>query len=162
MTIKNVNQISEPEVDEVRSAIEHRATWFYLLLDEAKKKGLNWEDFARQAILRCGCFHGEVKFGSTQNLKEFADKFANPLYAKIFEMDIRELTDTRFVVEFHYCPLINAWLKFTDNETEIDQLCDIAMEGDRGIVGSRPGYSMELADTIAKGGPACRIIITKE
>lgn len=162
MTIKNVNTISEPQVDEVRSAIEHRATWFYLLLDEAKKRGLDWEDFARQAILRCGCFHGKIKYSDAANLTEFSKKFANPLYAKIFEMDIKELTDHRFVVEFNYCPLVNAWLKFTDNEAEIDQLCDIAMEGDRGIIKSLPGYAMELADTIAKGGPCCRIIITKE
>lgn len=162
MTIKNTPHINEPEVNEVRSAIEHRATWFYLLLDEAKKRGLDWEDFARQAIWRCGCFHGEVKYKEVQNLKEFADQFANPLYAKIFEMDIKELTDNRFVVEFNYCPLVHAWLKFTDIEPKIDQLCDIAMEGDRGIVASLPGYSMELANTIARGGSSCRIIITKE
>jgi hypothetical protein len=162
MTIKNQSTINEEHVNDMRAAIEHRATWFFLLLDEARKKGLDWDDFARQAILRCGCFHGKTKYTSNGDMKKFVTEFANELYKKIFEMDIREVTDNRFVVEFHYCPLVNAWLKQTADEKEIDHLCDIAMDGDRGIVSVFPGFTMELEDTIAKGGSCCRIVITKK
>ncbi len=162
MTIKNQSTINEEHINDLRAAFEHRATWFQLLLEEARKKGLDWDDFARKAIFRCGCFHGDVKFSHTGDMATFAAEFANPLVKKIFEMDVQEVSDDRFVVEFHYCPLVNAWLKQTQDEQEIDKLCDIAMDGDRGIVSSFPGFSMDLQDTIAKGGNCCRIVITKK
>ena len=36
-----------PITTEVRKAIEHRATWMYLLLKEARDRGLEWDDFGR-------------------------------------------------------------------------------------------------------------------
>ena len=41
----------------LRAAIEHRATWFFLLLDQIKKKGIDPEEIARKAIYECGLFH---------------------------------------------------------------------------------------------------------
>ena len=38
--IKNEAKLMEEKVEYVRSAIEHRATWFYLLLEEMKKRGI--------------------------------------------------------------------------------------------------------------------------
>lgn len=160
--IKNTCQINEKATNDLRAAFEHRATWFYLLLDEARKKGLEWDDFARAAIFKCGCFHGDIKFSKTADLQKFANEFANDNVKKIFEMDIQELTDSKFVVEFNYCPLVAAWQKLTDNEADIAHLCDIAMEGDRGIVHEFPGFTFDLGETIAAGGNVCRITITKE
>jgi len=162
MTIKNQAKINEEHINDLRGAFEHRATWFYLLLDEARKEGLDWDKFARKAIFRCGCFHGNNKFSDTEDLKKFANEFANELVKKIFEMEIVELTDDKFVVEFNYCPLVAAWLKLTDNEEEIDHLCDIAMDGDRGILSTYDKFTFDLQETIASGGDVCRIVITKE
>ena len=162
MTIRNECKIKDAHIENMRSAIEHRATWFYLLLDEARKKGLDWEDFARKAIFRCGCFHGNHRFEKTDSLKNFAAQFANELYSKIFEMEVTECTEEKFVVKFHYCPLVAAWLKQTKDEEEITKLCDIAMDGDRGIVSAFPGFEMELHETIATGKDFCRIEIRKQ
>jgi hypothetical protein len=162
MGINSQSTITEEHVNDLRAAIEHRATWFYLLLDEACKKGLDPDDFARKAITRCGHFHGKEKFASGGDIQKFAAQFATELNKKIFEIDVRELTDQRFVVEFHYCPLVNAWLKQTKDPKEIEQLCDIAMDGDRGIISVSPGFEMTLEETLAKGGSCCRIIITKK
>ena len=162
MTIKNENKINEAHVNDMRSAIEHRATWFYLLLDEARKQGIDWDNFARKAIFRCGCFHGDNRFEKSTSLKKFAGQFANELYRKIFEMEVAESTEDKFVVNFHYCPLVAAWLKHTDNEEDIAHLCDIAMEGDRGIVGTFADFEMELHETIASGKECCRIVVKKK
>jgi hypothetical protein len=162
MTIKNQSTIHEEQVENMRAAIEHRATWFYLLLDEARNKGLDWEDFARKAITRCGCFHGKTKYTGDGDMKKFASELANELYKKIFEMDIKEVTENRFVVEFSYCPLLAAWMKQTNNEQDYKQLCDIAMDGDRAIAGTMPGFKMDLEETIAAGGKCCRIVFTKQ
>jgi hypothetical protein len=162
MTITNEATISEPHVSDMRAAIEHRATWMYLLMDEARKGGLAWDDFARKAVFRCGRFHGDGKFTKTDDLKAFGKEFANELVKKIFEMDVVELTEDRFVVEFHYCPLVSGWKKQNASDEEIEHLCDIAMDGDRGIVETFPAFDFELQDTIAKGDKVCRIIITKK
>ncbi len=161
MAIKNEKSYEDPHINDLRAAFEHRATWFYLVLDEARKKGLDWEDFARKAIHRCGCFHGDVKLPKTEDLQEFAEAFATDNVKKIFEMDVN-VNENELVIEFNYCPLVEAWLKQTDNEEDIDQLCDLAMEGDRGIIDVFPKFDMDLQKTIAGGADRCRLVITKK
>lgn len=162
MTIKNAKKKQEaPHIKDLRDAFEHRALWFYLVLDEARKKGLDWEDFARKAIHRCGCFHGEVRLPETDDLKEFAEAFATSNVKDIFEMDVT-VNEKELVIDFNYCPLVSAWLKQTDNEKDIDQLCDLAMEGDRGIIDVFPKFKMDLQQTIAAGAEKCRLVISKE
>ena len=51
-------ELDEKVVQEVRKAIEHRATWMYLLLKEARERGLDWDEFARPAIWTTGCLGG--------------------------------------------------------------------------------------------------------
>ena len=43
----------------VRGTLEHRATWLYLLLKEAEKKGIPWEDIGPAAVRACGHLHGK-------------------------------------------------------------------------------------------------------
>jgi len=160
MPIKNEDSIRDEHTRDVRAAIEHRATWFYCLLDEAGKKGLDWDDFARKAIFRVGCFHGEQKYSKTDDLHEFSRQFPSELSKKVFEMEIVESTPDRYVVEFHYCPLVHAWQKLTDSEEEIALLCDIAMEGDRGIASAFPAFKFDIEKKIAEGGDVCRLVYT--
>ncbi len=161
MSIENKPTLSEPAVNDMRAAIEHRATWFCLLLDEAEKAELPWEHVARRAITRCGVFHGETKFTKTDDLKAFTKQFASPLFAKVFEMEVKEASERKFEVHFHYCPLVAAWLKQTGDEKKIESLCDIAMDGDRGIISTFPAFRFDLQGTIAAGEKVCKIVITK-
>lgn len=161
MAITNRPSVNEQHVNDMRSAIEHRATWFYLLVDEAEKAGHFSEEFARKAITRCGVFHGHTKFTQTEDLQAFAREFGNEVYSKIFEMEVKEASADTFEVHFHYCPLVAAWLKHTRDEKKIETLCDIAMDGDRGILSAFPRFTFELGDTIAKGGKVCEIVIRK-
>ncbi len=161
MPIANNPKKHDEHTEDLRAAIEHRATWMYLLLDEARKRGLDWDDFARKAIFRCGQFHGNKKFSKTDDLRQLAKEFTVDTYKKVFEMEIVELNDESFIVEFNYCPLVSAWLKQTDNENDIDTLCDIAMDGDRGIVDTFPAFSFDLQGTIAGGEKVCRLVFTR-
>ena len=162
MTIQNTPTITDDQrVNDMRGAIEHRATWMYLMLDEMKRAGIDWEAVGRQAILRCGAFHGKNKFTQTEDLKVLGKEFANELFSKIFEMDVQELSEERFVVEFHYCPLVSAWKKQGAGDQLCETLCDMAMDGDRGIVSAFPKFTFQLGDTIAKGGKGCTITIAK-
>jgi hypothetical protein len=146
-------------IEDLRNAIEHRATWFYYLIEEAQKRGLNY-DFARDAILRCGSFHGLNKYTQTDDLKVFAPEFVTDNVKNIFEMDVH-VTDKELNIEFHYCPLVAAWKKLTNDEEKISTLCDIAMDGDRGIASELDAFEFELGDTIAKGNKTCQVCFRK-
>ena len=162
MGISNKPSRSDSVTDKLRAAIEHRASWMYLLLNEARKQGLYWNGFARNAIRQCGRFHGDKKFHSESDLEKFGQAFADPDVIKIFEMDVKEANKDKLYIEFHYCPLLAAWKKLGASDEDCAQLCDIAMDGDRGIVDACPSFRFELGSVIAKGGSCCQITIAKK
>ena len=162
MKIQNNPEKREKSIEIQRGAIEHRAIWMYLLMDEARKRGLDWDGFARSAILRCGHFHGTTKFPRTESLEKFGIAFATEELKKVFDMDVVACNDDEFIVEFHYCPLLTGWLTQTDNLEDLEKLCDIAMEGDRGIVAEYPSFAFDLQSTIARGDKVCRVVISRD
>ena len=58
MSIVNEPKLKNGLLCSIREQLEHRALWMYLLCDEAKKKGLNPEEYAPEAIKRCGLYQG--------------------------------------------------------------------------------------------------------
>lgn len=164
--INNKPAIDDPVVNGIRNAIEHRAAWFYLLLDEAGKSGADIEKIGRAAIHRCGCIHGREKIKknikAADDLQEFLKVFADETGRKVFEMEVIENTENELYLDFHYCPLVSAWQKIGAKEDDIALLCDIAMDGDRGIVSEFEKYRFNLEGAIAKGDPVCKIRIEKK
>jgi hypothetical protein len=146
-------------VTKIRGLFEHRAEWQYLLLDEARKHGLKWSEFAPDAIYRCGLFHGEALAsggGREMGLATLRKKLFSGMGKRIFEMRVLESRPERLEVEFHYCPLVSAWKKMGATDAELGELCDIAMRGDAGIAESF-GARLVLGEVIAKGGSVCSL-----
>ena len=160
MLKNNPHKESTPRTDLQRADFEHRAIWCGLLIDEARKAGLSTE-FAHNAIRRRGVFHGTQKLPQTDDLKVFAEAFANEDVINSFEMEILENDGQHLYIDFHYCPLVSGWVKVGVPEEELEELCDIAMDGDRGIVDTHPNWEFELGKTIAKGDDVCEIRIRK-
>jgi hypothetical protein len=159
--IKNVPEDRGQHCNDIRGAFEHRATWLYYLVEEAKKRGLDCK-FAHDAIHDCGQFHGDHKYTKTDDLKNvFAPEFANKTVIDAFQMDILRNDGEHLDINFHYCPLVAAWLKLGAKEEDLPELCEIAMDGDRGIISTFPKFEFKLGDTIAKGNDVCEIRISK-
>ena len=163
---KIYNQAEHEEliVLEIRKAIEHRATWMYLLLQEARKRGLDWDDFARPAIRATGCLGGKKRREKMENphsMEEFTTVFAGGTSRAVFEMEVLAADEESYYLDFHYCPLVSAWEKMGASPGEIEQLCDIAMEGDRGTADEFPAFEFSLGKTIAQGHPICQIRFDK-
>lgn len=157
--IQNEPINKEEYVQKVRSAIHHRAQWLYLMIDEAKKRGEDWEEIARAATTRCGCFQGaglNEDWKDHDSLKSFAEVFADEDFMKYFDMEILECTDDELKIKFHHCPLVAGWQQIGCSDEEISKLCDIAMDGDRNIAKSC-GLDFTLGDTIANGCPCCEL-----
>lgn len=146
----------------IRMQLEHRALWMYLLVDEARKKGLAPEAFAPEAIHRCGLYQGGglVEKAGTQSLRGLKKTLFNLPARLVFEMDIKQCDDDKLYIDFHYCPLVKAWQRQGCGDAEIEQLCDFAMCGDRGI-GESFGAVLSLPKTIAKGDGICEIRFDK-
>jgi len=156
--IKNIPKHNNKIIKGVRRLLEHRAAWLYLLLDEAEKRGINPEDFAKSAIMRCGCDQGNqlIAEAGTKSLKGLKKILFTMSARLMFEMKILACTDDRLDIDFHYCPLVAAWQSQGVTDEQIAKLCDIAMQGDRGIARSF-GCELELGETIAKGYSKCEI-----
>lgn len=161
MEIKNVPKMyNDDETKALRAAVEHRAAWMYLLMDEARQNGLSWDDFARKAISKCGSYHGKTRIKENcpdyQDLTKFLKPFISDETMKVLEVEVLKAEQEELELEFHYCPLVAAWQKLGCSQEDIRHLCDIAMDGDRGIAGEC-GLEITIHTKIAEGADSCRI-----
>lgn len=157
--IQNTPVYNEPYVQKVRGAMQHRAQWLYLILDEARKQGIELESAARAAMARCGCFQGAGLYedwADHDSLRSFAEVFADEDFMKYFDMEIVEATDSQLKLRFHHCPLVAGWQAIGCSDEEVARLCDIAMDGDRNIAAACK-LDFTLGDTIARGGKCCEL-----
>ena len=120
---------------------------YFPLLENIKKASLHWSGFC---VILCG----------TQSLKGLKKKLFTKPAQMVFEMKILKSTDNELFIDFGFCPLVAAWQKLGCSDDEIARLCDIAMEGDRGIAESFGGQ-LELGDTIANGHACCPLRFKK-
>jgi hypothetical protein len=128
-------------------------------LDEAKKNGADYEKIGRDAIFRCGAETAKGKImpcADIHDMNAFYVPFMPETTRKVFEAQPVEKDIDRLTIEFGYCPLVNAWKKLGCTDEEIALLCDIAMEGDRGIA-QVCNYDLNIASKIAENAPLCRL-----
>ena len=147
-----------------RVQIEHRAGWMALFYDEAEKAGADAETITRNAVRRMGGVHGDFLKKTMKepgNSSEFREVLFTNLISRTFEMDNIISSDREVSSEFNYCPLLTAWRRMGFSEERNAKLCDIAMEGDRGIAEAM-GYQMELNGTIATGNSCCKVRFYKD
>ena len=161
--IKNEAVKQNDTIEMMRKNFEHRATWMGLIYDEGKKRGVDLEEIIRAAIKRTGHIHGENIKAANKNpdsVGSFGLTFLDDNGVKCFQMDIQDPTADKMDVEFHYCPLVSAWEKLGFDQETMAKLCDMAMDGDRGIAQAN-GFKFELGDTIAKGNSCCELHFKK-
>lgn len=144
-----------------RTAIEDRATWFYLLLKAAEETGGDAEVIAEKAITKFGQSKGK-KLGEVNTPGEFVDALGCGYAEKAFDMEKVEKTDEKGVMRFHYCALVESWKKLGCSDEEISKLCKLARYGDYGIVSNFPHLQLEFSKLIADGDDVCELIITKK
>ena len=161
MIENNENQVEEI-VNVNRSQIEHRATWMGLIYEEMVKAGIDAEPIIRRAIKRCGLMHGEnfkKQCANPESCVDFKDAFLGDetkVGPQSFHMSDIAADQENVTVNFHYCALVSAWKKLGFSDETCALLCDMAMDGDRGIAEAM-GLTLTLTDTIAKGCATCKL-----
>lgn len=160
--MSKINQEAHPtdELGEVnRAQIEHRATWLGLIYDEMVKAGIDAEPIIRRAIKRCGRIHGENlknKCEDPHNCSDFKKVFLPDIGIKTFDMHSIGAAQDNLKVDFHYCALVKAWQKLGFDDETCALLCDMAMDGDRGIAEVME-LKLDITATIAQGHPVCTL-----
>jgi len=145
-------------IEKVRAAIKDRATWFYLIY-KSFKEVMSDEEVEKQ--LRKAIFQfGRLKAKSDpENFSPAAwvQRHKEKGSALVFDSDI-EIKDDCAVQQMKFCPLVEAWKDLGCDDKEIELLCDIAMEGDRGRADGH-GVRMELNERISKKDHFCNLVI---
>ncbi|MDR0313792.1 MAG: L-2-amino-thiazoline-4-carboxylic acid hydrolase [Treponema sp.] len=157
--IHNTPDSVEQAVEVNRAQIEHRASWMGLIYDEMKKAGVDAEAIIRRAIRRFGNIRGEnfkKKCAEPENCEQFRTVFLGDLSVKTFNMNPISADKDNLRTNFHYCALISAWQKLGFDDDTCALLCDMAMEGDRGIAEAM-GLKLDLVETIAQGCDTCKL-----
>ncbi|MBP2663672.1 MAG: L-2-amino-thiazoline-4-carboxylic acid hydrolase [Firmicutes bacterium] len=163
------NKISikgDPVADIQRGAIGHRAIWTGLTYIKAREAGMaeQAEKFIREAISETGMVQGsaiKAQCKEPQNVTCFAETFLTPNVVKTFEIEFKTKTEDRVDMEFHHCPLLKGWQDLGFDDATCEKLCDMAMDGDRGIAKAM-GFEFHLGDTIANGHNTCQISFFKK
>lgn len=147
--------------DTVRDAIEDRAVWFYLLLKELNNGGeIKETEFAKNAIFKFGKLKGE-DMAPAETPEQWAKKLITKTAQMVFEQDLVEASNDKAVLEFSYCPLVEAWKKLGATSKEVSNLCKMARCGDFGRIAPFP-LNLEFESIIADGDAKCRLVVTKQ
>ncbi len=160
MSDRHKNELSNQELTAaVRDCIKDRATWFYLLLQAAKEQGADQAKIAETAIFKFGQGKG-AKIGAVTNPRQFFDGIATKNASLAFAMEEIQVGEEQGIYRFHHCALCEAWRELGCSQPEINQLCQLAMKGDYGVVSAFP-LKLEFNSTIADGSEYCEMVITK-
>jgi hypothetical protein len=132
-----------------------------LIFDEMRKAGIDAEGIIRKAIRRCG------REMHSQNIKKMVagreidgpdiEQFSFRKTMQVaFNMNPVESNKDNSQCYSYYCPLVTAWEKLGFDDETIALLCDMTMEGDRGVADAI-GFKMDLGSAIGKGDETCNI-----
>ncbi|MCL6432345.1 MAG: L-2-amino-thiazoline-4-carboxylic acid hydrolase, partial [Anaerolineae bacterium] len=95
---------TEEMTQAVRSAIEDRAMYLYLLLQEMRAaNGEIAVEMAKRAIFRYGQFKAK-KMEPMMSPVDFVRHQMRPGRQEIFEKEVTEESPERSEIRFHYCP----------------------------------------------------------
>ncbi|MFZ5640235.1 MAG: L-2-amino-thiazoline-4-carboxylic acid hydrolase [Bacillota bacterium] len=147
--------------DEVRAAIEDRATWFYLLLREFNGgQEIKEVPEACRAIFKFGLMKGE-QMPPAKTPGEWAANLITPVGRQVFEQNLVKAGDDEAVIEFSYCPLVEAWRKLGAAPQEVAVLCKMARCGDHGRISP---FDLELTfeKLLAEGDDRCRLVVHRK
>lgn len=145
-------------VEKVREAIGHRAMYLAFLLRSYSKilPQEQAEAQARKAIYQYGQFKGQQD-QAPLTPEAWVDHHVARGGAALFESRIVK-NSLQCEVHMTYCPLMTAWKKMGCTPQEMDLLCDIAMEVDRGRADYH-GIPYVIDERLAKGDPFCRLVL---
>lgn len=155
--------LTDPETEKIRADLNQRGLWLYNFLQTAREKGIDFDDYGRATMFKCGCMQGMKQLPPTDSLVELAKNYVTPGGRKAYEIDVPVCTEEKVIINSTYCPMVELWRELTGNdEAEVEYLCDLWLDTDRGKLSNFPQFEFEIKQTIPKGDPLCSLEIVRK
>ena len=148
----------EEFLEAVRGANGTRAQWFYLMLKEAKRQGLDLDEFCKETIYKFGLERGQ-KYSVCKTPGEMAEMLYNSNGQDVFAMELAEKSDEKGVLKFHHCPLAQTWTDLGLSAEERKELCRLACYSDFARADCA-NVDLHFAQKIAHDEPVCELVFT--
>lgn len=148
-------------IQKIRAAIGDRALYLALLyrnFSKALPKD-EAERLAREAIHEYGLLKGKADH-QVMTPKKWVSQYIENGGSDLFEGRII-VGEGQYEQIMTYCPLMAAWKELGCSNEEMDLLCDIAMEVDRGRADFHK-IPHEIDERLAKGDAFCRLILKEQ
>lgn len=132
---------------------------------EAKRQGVDMEPVRKEVQRKASVEMAEgikAQMEDKTDIGDFIKKmFRGPLGYAAYEVDVVESGHDKVDLEYHFCPLVQAWQAAGVSDEEIAQLCDSAMVGDS-ITAETMGFNLDIQKTIARGDCVCKMVYTQK
>lgn len=159
MEMKKINQ--DAETEKIRASMEQRAALIYYFVKTAKDMNMDYITLGRKAMFQNGVYKCKNTFTPTKDVEEFTKDYMKADTLRAFDGECTVCDSGCLIEESTYCPLVAAWQKLTDDEKFIEELCDIAMYGDRGILSCYPDFAFTLQETLFDNGRKCCVKVER-
>jgi hypothetical protein len=148
-------------IQKVRAAIADRALYLALLYRSFSQvlPPAEAERLARKAVYEFGRFKGQAD-QKTMTPKTWVEHHVSCGGADLFETQVT-IGDQACEQRMTFCPLMVGWSELGCTPQEMDLLCDIAMEVDRGRADFH-GIPYEIDERLAKGDAFCRLVLKEK
>lgn len=150
------------QCEQLRESMEVRAALIYYFVKAARDMGVDYVTLGRKAMFDNGVYKAKTTFHPAQRVDVFSKEYMKPETLEAFDGKITVCEESCMVEQSTYCPLVACWQKLTDDEKFIEELCDIAMCGDRGILSCYPQFQFTLLGTIFDEGGKCQVKVGKK
>ena len=147
-------------MEKIKAAMKDRALYLAFLY-RSFSKALPAEQaqaLARQAIYEYGRLKGKMDGGKI-SAEDWVDRHMASGVAALFDSEVAKGEDG-CEQTMEYCALLEAWKELGCSPEEMDLLCDIAMEVDRGRADYH-GIPWEIPERMGKGDRRCRLVLKK-
>lgn len=137
------------------------AIWYGLIYKEMLEAGVeNAKEICSRAYREYGRINGRERKAAYKPNDSFEVKASKICPEDIgkyaYEVDV-ETGDNTIVCTGHTCVLVDTWKKLGFSDAMCIDLCDIAMEGDRGVAEVND-LAFDLEKSIARGDTTCRFV----
>lgn len=138
----------------------------YMTKQEAAAQGIDLTPVTKEVQRKASVAMAEdilSRMGDDKkDINDFVQKmFRGPLGFAAYEVEIVESGHDKAVLDYHFCPLVQAWQSLGLSDEEIAGLCDAAMVGDF-VTAETAGFELELQKSIAHGDCVCRLVYTQK
>lgn len=144
---------------ELYDSFKNRAVLYYLIYDELRQElgAAKAEEIMSRAIYRRGAMRGKEKFAAfgPSDLAGLKETFLGGIAdeGRMFQPEILRDDAEALDVQFHGCPLRDAWLEMGLAGDEVQTMCRIAARVDNGLF-EGAGFRF-FSDTWKPGDTGC-------